>query len=275
MNNGNFILVNGSFISSADYRISILESEGLLFSEKIRSIRTTFAFFNESLEMIRLKLLIFHQSFPELIENEGTELKRQMGRTLTKNKHFLGSILSVRFWLSEQKLQYSIQSNKTESTGFELNTKGLYIAISRDVRKSFSSLSKCSLGSEMYWNIASIQPKESFINEFVLINYEDKITETPQSNIYVIKNGVIKGASSQHGAYSDMTKSLMLTIFETLKIKFSETNGLTIADLNDAEEIFLVNSLDGIRWVIGFEGKRYFNQNIRKINNLFVKSTAN
>jgi len=274
MINGNFILVNGSFISYADYRVSIPESEGFLFSEKIRSVRTTFAFFNESLETIRLKLLIFHQSFPELLENEGTELKRQMGRTLTKNKHFLGSTIFIRFWYSEQKLQYSIQSVKTESTGYELNNKGLYIAISRDVRKSFSSLSKCSLGSEMYWNIASIQPKESFINEFVLINYEDKVIETPRSNIYVIKDGVIKGASTQHGAYADITKSLLLTIFESLKINFSETYGLTIADLNEAEEIFLVNAIDGIRWVIGFEGKRYFNQNIRKINNLFAKSLA-
>lgn len=274
MNNGNFILVNGSFISSSDYRISIFESEGLLFSEKIRSVRTSFAFFNESLEAIRLKLLIFHQSFPELLENDGTELKRQMGRTLTKNKHFLGSVLSVRFWFSQQKLQYSIQSIKTEFTGYELNSKGLYIALSRNVRKSHSSLSNCSLGSEIYWNIAGIKPKESMINELVLLNYEDKITETPRSNIYLIKDGVVKGASINHGAYTDITKALMMTIFESLKISFNEKDGITIPDLNNAEEIFLVNAIDGIRWVMGFEGKRYFNHTIRKINNLFVKSTA-
>lgn len=274
MNNGNFILVNGSFISSSDYRISIYESEGLLFSEKIRSVRTSFAFFSESLETMRLKLLIFHQSFPELLENDGSELKRQMGRTLTKNKHFLGSILSVRFWFTEQILQYSIQSIKTESTGYELNNKGLYISLSRDVRKSHSSLSNCSLGSEIYWNIAAIQPKESNINELVLLNYENKITETPRSNIYLIKNGIIKGASVHHGAYTDITKSLLLKIFETLKISYNEEDGITIQDLNNAEEIFLVNAIDGIRWVIGFEGKRYFNHTIRKINNLFVKSIS-
>lgn len=195
-----------------------------------------------------------------------------MGRTLTKNKHFLGSILSVRFWFSEQKLQYSIQSIKTEFTGYELNNKGLYISLSRDVRKSYSSLSYCSLGSEIYWNIAGIQPKESIINELVLLNYEDKITETPRSNIYLIKNGVIKGASVHHGAYTDITKSLLLTIFEKLKLSYNENDGISIPDLNSAEEIFLVNAIDGIRWVIGFEGKRYFNHTIRKINNLFVKS---
>ena len=271
MNNGNFILVNGSFICSAEYRISIEESECLLFAEKIRSIRTTFPFFRATMEMIRLKLLIFHQSFPDLMENDGAELKRQMERTLTKNKHFLGSVLSVRFWFFELKLHYSIQSTKTDHTSFELNNKGLYISISQGIWKSVSSLSNCSLGSEMYWKIAG-NPKDSSIDVNVLLNNEDQIIEVPRSNIYLVKSGIIKGASIHHGAYADITKSLLLKIFETLKISYDEKEALTEQDLNESDEIFLVNALDGIRWIIGFEGKRYFNQTTRKINNLFVKS---
>jgi branched-chain amino acid aminotransferase len=271
MNDGNFILVNGSFISSSEYRISIQESEGLLFAEKIRSVRTTFPFFRATLEMIRIKLLIFNQSFPDLLENDGAELKRQMERTLTKNKHFLGSVLSIRIWFFEQKLQYSIQSTKTDNTGYELNSKGKYISISRKIWKSASSLSNCSLGSEMYWNIASIS-KESVIDELVLINDQDQIIESPQSNIYLVKNGTIKGASIHHGAYADITKSLLLKIFESLKLSYNESEALSEQDLKEADEIFLVNALVGISWVIGFEGKRYFNQTIKRINNLFIKS---
>ncbi|HEY3370756.1 MAG TPA: aminotransferase class IV [Prolixibacteraceae bacterium] len=273
MNQGNFILVNGSFIPAADYRISIQESEGLLFAEKIRSVRTSFPLFRPSLEMMKLKLQIFRQSLPYLMDNDGAELKRQMERTLTKNKHFLGAVLSVRFWFFEQKLQYSIQSTKTEHTGYELNNKGMYISISRDIWKSVSSLSNCSLGSEIYWNISS-NANDSQVDELVLLNDEDQIIEAPRSNIYLLKSGVIKGASIHHGAYADITKSLLLKIFDTLKITYDESDGLTEQDLKEADEIFLVNALDGIRWVIGFEGKRYFNQTTRKINNLFVKSFA-
>lgn len=270
MTDGNFILVNGSFISSADYRISIQESEALLFAEKIRSVRTTFPFFTPTLEMIRLKLNIFQQSFPDIMENDGAELKRQMERTLTKNKHFLGSVLSVRFWFFEQKLQYSIQSAKTDFTGYELNNKGMYISISREVWKSVSSLSNCSLGSDIYWNIAGIA-KESVNDELVLLNDEDQIIEAPWSNIYLIKNGTIKGASIHHGAYADITKSLLMNIFQSLKLGYDESDALTEQDLKQADEIFLVNSLVGVRWVIGFEGKRYFNQTIKRINTQFVK----
>lgn len=124
----------------------------------------------------------------------------------------------------------------------------------------------------MYWNIAGIRPKDSPVSELVVLNNEDQILEVPRSNIYVFKSGVIKGASIHQGAYADITKPLMLKIFETLKFSYLETEPITLQDINEADEIFLVNAIDGIRWVLGFEGKRYLYSNIRKINNLFIKN---
>lgn len=271
MKNGAYILVNGQFISFAEYKITLEEAEGFLFTEKIRSIRTSFPFFKESCEMIMMKLMLFHQSCPELMDKEGTELKRQMERTLTRNKHFLGAVLSVRFWLSAHKLQYSIHSAKTEHSGYELNDKGLYITISREIRKPVYALSSNILGSEMYWKIAGFHAKDEPM-EIALINNKNYITEVPYSNIYLIKEGVAKGAPIKHGAYADISKLLILRIFSRLKISYSESEGITEQDLREADEVFLVNALEGIRWVMGFEGKRYFNQVTRKINNAFVST---
>lgn len=274
MKDGAYILVNGQFSPFAGYKISLEEADGLLFAEKIRSIRTTFPFLKESVEMIKMKLMLFNQPCHELIDNAGSELKRQMERTLTRNKHFLGSILTVRFWISNQQLQYSIHSAKTDHSGFELNDKGLYISVSREIRKPVYALSSNVLGSEMYWKIAQFNQKEDS-GEIVLINNKNFITEAPQSNIYLIKDGIVKGAPIKHGAYTDISKLLMLNIFARLGIPYSESEGITEPDLREADEIFLVNALEGIRWVIGFEGKRYFNQTTRKIFNAFVSTLIN
>lgn len=274
MKEGNFILVNGLFVSAQEYKISLQEAAGLLFTEKIRSVRTSFPFLKESVEMIRFKLLLFNQSCPGLTDNEGAELKRQMERTLTKNKHFLGAFLSVRFWISEGKLQYGIQSCKTEHSSYELNNKGLYVSISYEIRKAVSSLSNTAIGSEMYWNIARIRLNEN-TDELLLLNNEDQVIEAPGSNIYIVKNGMIKGASIRQGAFADVSKLLMMNIFEQMKISYSESEGITEWDLKEADEVFLVNALDGIRWVIGFQGKRYFNQVIRKIYNEFTNTLFN
>lgn len=271
MKNGNYIQVNGAFVAFAEYKVSLGEADGLLFCEKIRSIRTSFPFLRENIELIKLKLSVFNQSCPALMDNESAELKRQMERTLTKNKHFLGAILSIRFWLSEQKLQYSIHSIKTEHSGYELNNKGIYITICRQIRKPFCALTNNSLGSAMYWKIAQAHLKDKTY-ELVLINDKGQILEAPQSNIYIIKDETIKGASIEQGAYCDISKLLLLDIFEKMNLSYHETQGITEKDLREADEIFLVNSLEGIRWVIGFEGKRYFNQVIRKINNAFINN---
>jgi len=269
MSKGKYILVNGSFMPTEEYQISLTEYEALHFSEKFRAIRTSFPFFEETLELIQLKLLYYNQSFPEFTTDNGSGLKRQLERVLTKNKHFLGAVVTLTFRFIEKKVHYTIQSEKTEPVGYELNEKGLYIEIIRAIEKSTSSLSSLSLGSEVYWNIAGCHLKESTADELLIVNTLDGITEAPESNIYLIKGKAVRGASSERGAYVDITKPLMLNLFGRLKLNYSEDEEITEMNLREADELMIVNSMKGIRWVIGFEDKRYFNNTIRKINELF------
>jgi branched-subunit amino acid aminotransferase/4-amino-4-deoxychorismate lyase len=273
MSKGKYILVDGTFAPTDEYRISLAESEALHFSEKFRAVRTSVPFFNETLELIRLKLLYYNQLFPEFTTDNGSGLKRQLERVLTKNKHFLGAVVTLTFRFIEKKVHYTIQSEKTEPVSYELNEKGLYIEVIRAIQKSASSLSCLSLGSEVYWDIAASHLKESVADELLIINTSGGITEAPESNIYLIKGRTVRGASNERGAYTDITKPLMLNLFGKLKLGYSEEEEITDADLREAEELLIVNSLKGIRWVIGFEGKRYFNHTIRKINELFNAQT--
>ena len=271
MSKGKYILVNGSFIPTDEYQISLTESEALHFSEKFRAIRTSFPFFNETLELIRLKLLYYNKLFPEFTTDNGSGLKRQIERVLTKNKHFMGAIVTLSFRFIGGKTNYTIQSEKTEPTGYELNEKGLYIEIINPIQKSASSLSSLSLGSEIYWNIAASHLKESTADELFIVNTSNSIIEVPESNIYLIKGKTVRGASSEQGAYVDVTKPFMLNLFDRLKLNYAEDEEITEMVLREAEELLIVNSIKGIRWVIGFEDKRYFNNTIRKINELFSK----
>lgn len=269
MSKGKYILVDGTFVSTEEYQISLDESDAIHFTEKIRAIRTTFPFFKETLDLIRFKLFLYNQSFPEFTENDGSALRRQLERTLTKNKHYLGAILTLTLRFSGQKTQFTIQSEKTDQVGYELNEKGLYTEIFEPIKKSISSLSHLSLGSEIFWDIAKSHQKESTTDELLLVNTSDQIIETYESNIYLIKGKTVKGARSEQGAYQDITKPLMLDVFKKLKLDYAENEGITKSDLYEADELLIVNSIKGIRWVIGFENKRYFNHTIRKITDLF------
>ncbi len=269
MSAGKFILNNGSFANADDYRITVAESEGMLFSEKMRAVRTTFPFFRETLDLIKLKLLIFNQLFPEFTENDGAGLKRQLERALTKNKQFLGAVLTLSFSFYNEKLNYTIRSEKFPTPGYELNEKGLYISVFDKIQKPASALSNLTLGSEVYWNISKHHLYEGQPDCFLILNTSDQIVETPESNVYLIKGTRIRGASVEQGAFMDTTFPLMLDLFKDLNLEYSENEGITIQDVKDAEEIFTVNAIEGIRWIVGFEGKRFFNNTIRKISELF------
>lgn len=268
---GKHILVDGSFQLTEEYKISLSEIKGLLFSERIRAVRTNFPFFLETLEIIKLKLLIFNLSFPEFTNNDGVGLKRQLERTITKNKHFGGAELIVSFCRVDQQIHYAIQSKKLKNADYELNEKGLHIGIFDKIQKPISSLSSISLGSKIYWDITQRHIDESR-DVLAIINTSDFIVETPESNIYLIKGKSVRGASCEHGAYLDITQPLMREIFHRLKLHYSESDGITTEDIRLSEEIMVVNALEGVRWIAGFEGKRFFNNTIKKISELFNQS---
>lgn len=271
MNKGKYILIDGSFSRTDDYRISIDEADALHFSEKFRVIRSRMPFFNETLDLIRLKLLYFNQIFTEFTADDGAGLRRQIERTLTKNKHFLGAIVTLTFRFVDKKVHYTIQSEKTEPDGYELNIKGLYTEIITPMQKSIASLSSLSLGSEIYWNVAACHLKESTSDELLIINTLGNIIEAPESNLYLIKESQVFGVGTNQGAYEDITKPEMIEIFKQLNLDYSEELTITEAVLREADELMLVNSIKGIRWVIGFEEKRYFNNITRKISEQFQK----
>ena len=153
--------------------------------------------------------------------------------------------------------------------GFDLNEKGLYVGVFDQIQKPASSISNLSLGSEMYWNIAKNYLENSQVDQWLLLNPEDKIVEVPESNIYIISGKTIRGASVDQGAYLDITRPIMIEIFKKLNLEYSEGEAITIKDIRETEEILIVNAIEGIRWILGFEGKRYFNNAIRKISELF------
>ncbi len=275
MNAGKFILVNGSFLPSEEYRITVQESDAVLFSEKIRSVRTAFPFFNETLELIKLKLLIYNQSFTDFTDRNGSGLKRQLERILTKNKHFMGAVFTITFAFNHELISCTIQSEKTESADYELNEKGLYLAVFDKIHKPACPLSNLSLGSEVYWDIARNHLRNSTADQLALINVAGLVVEVPESNIYLIKGKTIRGAGSENGAYMDITQPLMLDIFSQLKLVYTEKEGLRREDILEAEEMMSVNALNGVRWIVGFEEKRFFNNTIRKISDLFNQKLIN
>jgi len=268
MSAGKYILHDGAFVPTEEFRLGLNDVQSLRLTEKFRAVRTSFPFFTESHEMLKLKLVVFNLEFPEFTERSGAGLLRQMSRTLTKNKFFMGACLTVSVWQSNAKVHYSIQPEKLEFADYTLNEKGIYVDVFDKIQKPVSALSNLTTGSELFWKVAQAQQPEG-IDEMLIMNTDDLIIEAPESNIYLISGNKVIATNGECGAYLDVTRSVMAKIFRQMKMEITYNEGILVADLENAEEIMLVNSVDGIRWVAGYSGKRYFNNIIKKVQSLF------
>ncbi len=256
-----FVLYNGDFFPSEEVLFSGNIFNQFIFSEKIRAVKTHLPFWEEHLRLWEFKFKLFGLPIPKFLN----ELKRQIERTLTKNKLFQNAEISLTFLNQPECIGYLIAAKEFSIPNF--NTNGINIDLFDKVPKAISPLSSIKEGSEPYWKI--IHGQQDLKYEFLVTNTSNCILESPGKNIFIIKGTEIFTPSPSTGAYVDISKKLVRQISEKIGLKFSEVEMLDEKELLEADEIFLCSSLHGVQWVKGFKNKRYFCKTVRQINEEF------
>ena len=261
-----FILKNGKFILADEKLFQLEELGSFLFSEKIRAVRNDFPFFNETVDLFLLKFRIFNCLVPEILAGNARELKRQMERLLVKNKLFKSAVITISFFLDTEGIDYLLSPEALDLTEFELNRKGLLVDVFDKIQKAVSALSGLSIGSDSLWRIASAHLVNSGFDDFLIINSEDKIVEGIAKKLLVVKGNKLIGVSASSGAFMDVAGSLIPVLAQNIGLSYIETNGFTVAELNEADELVFFDSLTGFQWILGFREKRYYSLKARQIN---------
>jgi branched-subunit amino acid aminotransferase/4-amino-4-deoxychorismate lyase len=261
-----YLLIDGQFSQESDKRFPISLLDTLIFEERIRAVRNQMPFWDQHLELMNLKLKLFNQPIPSFLAYRGKELRRQIERTLVKNKLFRSARIQLYFIQNESGLSYLIKTDAIDAVDYQLNQTGLKVALFDKIPKGISPLSSLDLGSEPFWKIVNAELEKSMFDELLLVNQEASILEAPSKNIYALKGNKILTPAPQTGAYIDISQQKIQLISERLKIDLQFTVRLDEEMLLQADELFLVNSIDGISWIKAFKHKRYFNKTTKRIH---------
>ena len=264
--NPNFILIDGHFFKNDEKFLSLNRLENLLFVEKFRSIRDQIMFWDDHLHLINLQLHLLNQNTPAFLNDSAKDLKRQIKRTLVKNKLYKSAQIDIFFFEIEDQISYVLKTSGINETAYELNREGLNLAICDNVSKAVSSLSSLSslrMGSEIYWKLMK-DPNKDKLTQLILLNTQQSVLETPGKNIYLVKGKTIATPSTESGAYINPAKRMIRLVSEKDGYQFLEVNLLPTDDLLHADEIFLADDIQGIQWVKAFKTKRYFNKASKK-----------
>lgn len=171
----------------------------------------------------------------------------------------------------DKRLQYLVECWPLPPSFNQLNENGLVIDIYPDAVKNNDKFSNLKSASFLPYSMAAIFAKENKLNDCLVLNNGGSIADSTIANIFIIKNESICTPALDKGCVNGVMRRHLLTRMNEAGNKILEKT-ITADDLMDADEVFLTNAINGLRWVKQFRQKAYTNTKTLEIYTRFVKT---
>ena len=270
----NYILFNDEFFT-AEQAVIKASNRGFKFGDGLF----------ESMRMCNGKLQFAEQHADRLkagmkaLKMEGFALLdeyflRQKTAELLKKNKFNGN---VRFRLSiyrdgeglytpqSNKIGYLLESIPLEQAQYELNQKGLIIDVYDDLTKQISKLANYKTSNALLYVMAGLFQKQHRLDEAIILNQNGFLCESTSSNVFVVYQNQIYTPALSEGCVAGVMRSVVLKLAKMHNLPLIEAQ-INPDILNEAEEVFVTNASSGIRWVMGYGKKRYFNEVAKELS---------
>jgi branched-chain amino acid aminotransferase len=112
--------------------------------------------------------------------------------------------------------------------------------------------------------MAGIYKNTYSLDECFLVNDKGNITEAISSNIFAVKNGVLYTSPIADGCVDGVMRKKIIELAKANRIAVDELS-IVQSVLLGADELFLTNAINGIRWIVAYKEKRYFNNTSKKL----------
>ena len=145
--------------------------------------------------------------------------------------------------------QFLISTSPLNSPNFSLNKKGLKIGLFNQLKLPCNPASNLKTCNSLLYTLAGLNRQEQNLDEVILLNENDRISETSSSNIFLIKKNIITTPSLSEGCVAGTMRKTILEIASEKKYIIQETS-TKISQLQKFEEIWLSNAISGIKWVV-------------------------
>lgn len=156
---------------------------------------------------------------------------------------------------------FLVEATPLPSNIFELNENGLKVGIFHQVQLPLQPLQNSKTISSLSYVLASIFKKENCLDDCFLLNTNGRLACGSSSNIFLVINGELLTPPLSEGCVAGTMRATLLDVASQLGIKAQELP-LTFDLMDEMDEIFLTNAIQGIRWVRQVEGisKQFSNE---------------
>lgn len=159
----------------------------------------------------------------------------------------------------DNQLDVVMTAEPLSASDYSLNEKGLSVDIYPEMKCTPNHLTRFkNLAANIYIQ-SGLWAQENKLDTALIQNDRMGIIESTASNLFLVSNGVLYTPGLDGGATAGVMRAEVINLALEAGMKVYECN-LTPQNLLIADEVFLSNAVQGLRWVGSYRTKRYFNQ---------------
>jgi branched-chain amino acid aminotransferase len=164
----------------------------------------------------------------------------------------------------DDQLLYTIEAWPLQDTINRLNENGLVIDVYPHARKSCDRLANLKTANFLPYVMAARYAKAEKWNDCILLNQHERVADTTIANIFIVQGDTLLTPSLSEGCIKGVMRRQLLQKAASFGWKTKE-GPVVLNDLLLADEVFLTNATNGIRWVKNFRDKFFPQTQTQKI----------
>jgi branched-subunit amino acid aminotransferase/4-amino-4-deoxychorismate lyase len=165
------------------------------------------------------------------------------------------------------KSGYILEASPMAEGNYELNKKGLIIDVYDEIVKPVNKLSNYKTSNALLYVMAGLYKKQNRLDEAMILNQHGFLCESISSNVFVVYDKQIYTPALSEGCIAGVMRNVVMQMAKSNDIHIIEAQ-INPEILKEAEEVFVTNATSGIRWVMGYGKKRYFNETTKLLGSL-------
>ena len=163
------------------------------------------------------------------------------------------------FSISDNTISYFITSKTLTDPFFILNQDDYEVELFKDFYKNSTMLSNLDSNNKILSVVGAIYAKENDYQDCLLLNERKQVIEALNGNFFVVKGNQIKTAPITDGCIHSILRKKLIEIVSKLNdFEFLE-DSISPFELQKADELFIVNNIDGIISVSKYRKKNFVN----------------
>jgi branched-chain amino acid aminotransferase len=141
-----------------------------------------------------------------------------------------------------------IQGWPLQQTGWPLNENGLVIDIYADAKKSIDAFSNIKSNNYLPYLVAALHAKKHHWNDALILNTAGRVCDATIASLFIIKDNIVYTPALTEGCVAGVCRRFLKEHLPAAGFKIQETT-ISIKAIHEADEVFLTNAIQGIRWV--------------------------